>query len=134
MRALTLVIAIIVLVGAVFLLTSGNNDNGQVNENPTADVTDINAGSSGSNASVSYDIKIDNFAFSIETLSIKRGDSVTWTNVESASHTITSDGNTELSSQPLSQGKSYTHKFRSQGTYAYHCAFHPEMKGKIIVS
>jgi plastocyanin len=53
--------------------------------------------------------------------------------MDSVMHTATSDSGSELASTSLSKGESYTHTFTTPGTYNYHCAVHPSMKGKIIV-
>lgn len=79
-------------------------------------------------------IEISNFAFSPNTLTIGIGDTVTWTNKDSAVHTIVSDSGTEINSGSLANGASYSHTFTSAGTYDYHCSIHTSMKGKVIVS
>lgn len=81
-----------------------------------------------------YNIEISGFAFNPSTLTIKVGDSVTWTNGDSATHTIISDSGTELGSQPTSSGGIYSHTFNTAGTYDYHCSIHTSMKGKVIVA
>lgn len=91
------------------------------------------AENSGANLPASYDIQIKGFAFSPSALSIKVGDGVTWTNMDSAPHTITSDSGNELDSETLSKGNNYSHTFTTAGTYEYHCGFHPGMKATIIV-
>lgn len=78
-------------------------------------------------------VEISNFAFSPSTLTVKAGDSVTWTNKDSVSHTITSDSGSELGSSPISSGGTYSHTFNTAGTYSYHCSIHVSMKGTVIV-
>ena len=95
----------------------------------TANTVTTSQASQASQASVT----IQNFAFSPETTTIKVGGSITWTNKDSAPHTITSDNGTQLNSQRLSQSQSYSHTFNQKGTYNYHCSVHPGMKGTIIV-
>ena len=77
-----------------------------------------------------YTVNIQNFAFSPASISINVGDTIVWTNYDSAPHQIAGNG---LSSSPLSNGQSYSFKFSSAGTYSYHCAIHPSMTGSIIV-
>ena len=81
-----------------------------------------------------YMINIANFAFSPSTLTIKSGDSVTWTNKDSSAHTVTSDSGNELDSERISNGQIYTHVFAQAGTYSYHCTPHPRMKATIVVT
>src|SRR3989344_781028 len=72
---------------------------------------------------------IKNFAFSPQTITIKAGSTVIWTNKDSTSHTITSNSGNELNSQLLSIEGAYTHTFNQKGTFNYHCTPHPSMKG-----
>lgn len=81
----------------------------------------------------SSSIDISNYAFVPTPLTINVGDTVTWTNKDSAPHTVTSDSGSELSSGSLSNGQTYTHTFTTAGTYNYHCSVHSMMKGEIIV-
>lgn len=88
---------------------------------------------SGGNTSTGNNIEIKNFAFSPSTLTIKVGETVTWTNNDSTSHTVTSDSGNELSSGSISPSQTYSHTFNTAGTFDYHCSIHSSMKGKIIV-
>src|ERR1035437_7853093 len=54
-------------------------------------------------SSVSVDIR--NFAFSPSTLEVKVGTKVTWTNNDTAPHTVTSDAGSLLQSPTLSSGQ-----------------------------
>ena len=78
-------------------------------------------------------VTISNFAFTPSELKVKVGDTVTWTNKDSAPHTVTSDSGSELASQSLSKGQTYSHTFSQAGTYSYHCSIHTGMKAKVIV-
>ena len=82
---------------------------------------------------ISYTVNISGFRFSPQILTIKIGDSVAWTNADSASHTVTSDSGSELDSNYLSNGEIYSHTFTQIGEFDYHCAPHPYMKGTVIV-
>ncbi|MFA4850426.1 MAG: cupredoxin family copper-binding protein [Methanoregula sp.] len=80
-------------------------------------------------------IAIKNFAFVPTPLTVKSGTTVTWTNQDSAPHTIVSDTGSPVSivSDSLSTGASFTFTFTQPGTYTYHCSIHPSMKGTVIV-
>ena len=80
-----------------------------------------------------YNVSIQNVAFSPSTLTIHVGDTVVWTNKDSVIHTVTSDTGTELNSANLSNGETYSHTFNQAGTFNYHCTVHPMMKAKVIV-
>jgi plastocyanin len=88
-------------------------------------------------------VKIANFAFDPATLTIKSGVTVTWTNNDSVTHTVTStdrDGvganTTSLFDSSLNPGASFSYTFTKTGTYFYECTIHasmPSMHAKVIV-
>ena len=71
-------------------------------------------------------------AFDPATVTIKAGESVTWTNEDSASHTVVGD-NGEFESDSLSKGDTFSFTFDAAGTYAYHCSIHSSMKATVTV-
>lgn len=78
---------------------------------------------------------LQNYAFNPSTISVKAGTTVTWTNQDNTAHKIVSDtGQHELESNDMIKGEIYEHTFNTAGTYTYHCAIHPSMKGTVIVS
>jgi plastocyanin len=80
------------------------------------------------------DVTIQGFAFSPFDLKINKGDTVIWTNKDSASHTVTSDSGSELASGTLATGQTYSHTFNEAGTFNYHCGIHLTMKARVEVS
>ena len=77
-------------------------------------------------------VVIANYAYSPQTLNVHIGDTVTWTNQDSAGHSATADDGS-FDTGVLSQGQSGTATFTKAGQYAYHCSVHPNMQGTIIV-
>jgi plastocyanin len=77
-------------------------------------------------------VTIANFAFSPPMLTVTSGDTVTWTNEDSAAHTATS-ATGAFDSGDLAQGESFSFTFTTPGTYAYICSPHPDMTGQIVV-
>lgn len=91
-------------------------------------------GTGGTGGAQTHSVSINNFAFSPASLTINKGDTVVWTNMQSGTpHTVTSDSGSELGSGQLSTGSSYSHTFNTAGTFAYHCSIHPTMHGTVIV-
>jgi plastocyanin len=86
-----------------------------------------------SNEAGTYEVVIANFAYSPAELTIKVGESVTFTNQDSAPHTATARERDVLQTGRLDQGESITITFDTPGTYEYFCEFHPNMSGTIIV-
>mgnify|MGYP001615800071 CR=1 FL=1 len=84
-------------------------------------------------APASVSISISGFKFSPQSVSVKKGTKVTWTNQDSAGHTVTGD-NGGPNSSLLNQGGTYSYTFDAVGTYKYHCSPHPFMTGEVRVS
>jgi plastocyanin len=76
---------------------------------------------------------IQNVAFSPTSITVARGSTVTWTNLDGMAHTVTADDGS-WGSGSLGHGASYSHVFTSPGSYTYHCAIHPFMKGTVMVT
>jgi len=77
-------------------------------------------------------INMQNFAFSPDTLTIKAGTTVTWTNQDDATHTVTSYTGL-FDSGNLGKGDTFSYTFTQPGTYKYHCVTHANMVATIIV-
>jgi plastocyanin len=68
------------------------------------------------------------------TLVIGVNNTVTWTNNDSAHHTVTSvSGNGSISSGDMAPGATFTYTFTTPGTYQYLCVYHSWMTGTITV-
>ena len=77
-------------------------------------------------------VSIVNMAFSSASLTVSVGSTVTWTNNDNMTHTVTADDNS-FDSGNILVGNKYSKVFSTAGTYTYHCTIHPNMKGTIIV-
>ena len=78
------------------------------------------------------EVTIADFAFDPAELEVAAGATVTWTNNDSATHTVESDDET-LMSDDLPNGATYEMTFDEPGTYEYVCGIHPNMAGTVIV-
>jgi plastocyanin len=78
-------------------------------------------------------VRIAGFAFSPATRSAKVGDSLTWTNKDRTTHTVTADKGA-FDAGGLAPGKSFSFTFDQAGTFAYHCKIHPRMTGTVTVT
>jgi plastocyanin len=77
-------------------------------------------------------VVIKSTAFDPATVTIKVGESVTWTNQDPINHTVVAD-NGEFKSGELANGDTFSFTFDKAGTYAYHCSIHPSMKATVVV-
>ena len=78
-------------------------------------------------------VSIDNFSFGPQTLTVKAGTTVTWTNRDDIPHGIASSNNAFKKSGALDTDDSYSFTFTTPGTYQYFCYLHPHMVGSIVV-
>ncbi len=77
-------------------------------------------------------VAIKDFLYKPENVTVSAGDSISFTNEDSANHTATAnDGSFDTGT--LEQGDSKSLTFDEPGTYAYICSFHPFMTGEVTV-
>jgi plastocyanin len=84
-------------------------------------------------ASPAAAISIDNFTFTPQTVTVKAGTTVTWTNKDDIPHGIAATNNAFARSKALDTDDSYSFTFTTPGTYQYFCYVHPHMTGTIVV-
>lgn len=76
-------------------------------------------------------VSIDNFTFSPASITVKVGDTVTWTNRDDIPHVVVSAG--KFRSKALDTDNSFSFTFTTAGDYPYFCSLHPHMTGAIKV-
>lgn len=77
-------------------------------------------------------MNMQNFAYQYATMQVRAGTSVTWTNRDSAPHSVTFK-NGMKDSGLLYQGQSFSYTFNTPGTYQYYCTVHPYMVATVTV-
>ena len=80
----------------------------------------------------SYQVEINNYKYIPDTLSIKKDDTVIWTNKHNIAHTVT-DRNLKFDSNTLKPNETFSYTFKEPGKYDYYCRIHPSVEGKIEV-
>ena len=75
---------------------------------------------------------IEGTRFEPETLSVRRGDSVVWTNKDPFPHTATAL-NGGFDSKNIAPNKSWRYKTKKSGVFPYFCTLHPMMKATLRV-
>lgn len=91
--------------------------------------TEATGGCAGSGGEA---VQIADFSFIPAEATTSVGGTVTWTNADSAPHTVTfDDGGPDCGR--LNNGASVSRTFDSAGTFAYHCSIHPSMRGSVVV-
>ena len=76
-------------------------------------------------------IHIDNFVFEPAQLTVKAGQTVTWTNRDDIPHTVVCAG--KFRSKTMDTDGTFSFTFTSAGEYKYFCSLHPHMTGAVKV-
>ncbi len=121
--------------GSLFLLagcSSGNGSSSSSGSTPTPVGTGAKASASTATGGM---ITIQNFSFSPANLSVAAGTTVTVTNKDSVTHTVTAgDSPKSFDTGNVPAGSTTTFKAPTKaGSYAYTCTIHPYMHGTLTV-
>lgn len=120
-----IIVAVVAVSGVITLALASSNHK-----------TSATANSNNSAAVATNIVNIKNYMFAPAAIKVAPGSTVTWTNQDDVSHTITADTASidSPSSMDIAKGQSYSFQFKVAGTYSYHCFPHPYMHGSVIVS
>lgn len=77
-------------------------------------------------------VQMHQFKFEPAQLTVPVGATVTWTNTDEETHTVTATDRAYTSSG-LEHGETFSHRFTAPGTYTYFCALHPHMTATVVV-
>ena len=78
------------------------------------------------------EVKIDNFTFNPQQVTVNGGDTVTWVNHDDIPHTVTSK-TFIFKSKAMDTDDKFSFTFATPGSFPYFCALHPHMTGTIVV-
>jgi plastocyanin len=77
-------------------------------------------------------VRIENFSFVPDTITVPVGTTITWENGDDIPHSIVLSDKS-FRSKPLDTHDTAMFKFTKVGEITYFCGLHPHMQGKIIV-
>jgi plastocyanin len=83
-------------------------------------------------SSATAEVKIDNFSFGPQTLTVAVGTTVTWINHDDIPHKVVSTDDV-FKSKVLDTDEKFSYTFAKAGTYPYFCSIHPKMTGTVVV-
>lgn len=78
-------------------------------------------------------VSIKATGFAPKTVTIAGGDTVTWKNVDTVSHQVVANNGAFASGQ-IGPNRIYAKRIDTPGTYGYHDALHPTLKGTVKVT
>jgi len=94
--------------------------------------------SSTSTSASAGGVVIRTFAFGPQSITVKAGSTVTWTNQDAILHTVTAgtpaNPGTAFDAKLDGVGSTFSFTFSKPGTYPYHCSIHEVMRGVITVT
>ncbi len=139
------IVVVLVLIIGGWLLTRPSQ---QVSQTPQATDNPVSTSTPASTSTATPDaamtaqknlVKISSDGFTPKSITIKLGDTITWTNVDTENHTVNSDNHpTHLLYPFLNLGKILPGESKSvtpatAGTFTYHDHLNPSLTGSITV-
>jgi plastocyanin len=88
------------------------------------------AAPSGASAAV----VMKNIQFAPKALTVKVGQTITWTNQDSVDHNVTATGGASFRSSNFGQGGTYKYRATTPGKISYVCTLHPGMAATLTVT
>lgn len=131
-------VVVVIAIGAGVALVANSSKN-----NTSGNMANMNGKTAKSTASTdtakaveASTVTVQNYAFDAPIIKVKVGTTVTWTNKDGVKHSIAPDSpSADFADGPLfGNGQTYSYTFKKAGTYSYHCAPHPYMKGAVVVT
>ena len=122
---------ILMLISALMLSSCSLGIRKMLGMAPTAQPAKVKATKPASNANA---VSITSANFTPHNLDVAAGTTVSWTNNDTAPHSVTSDKAGIFDSGPINPGASFTFTFAQAGTFPYHSTGEANiLSGTIIV-
>lgn len=128
------IIATVLVVGIVGVVVLAMNRGTDSNTVPLNENTSSQPGTNDEKSGEMITIK--DYKYGPETLTVKKGTTVTWTNQDSVGHTVTANDTSQggPDSKLLKKGETFSYTFDEVGEFPYFCAPHPYMKASVTVT
>ena len=124
---------IVTLLACVAIAGCGSSSSSSGSSSTSTPAPATTASSSSASSSGGVTVKAAGFAFNPTSVTVKKGQKVTWTNGDPAPHNVTSSDGT-IKSKDFGNGQSFTYTATKPGTFHYICTIHPQMKATLIVT
>jgi plastocyanin len=97
------------------------------------DDNNSNSNGGGSEPPAQSTVGMKNIKFQPESIRVKVGQEITWTNDESVPHDVAATSGADFQSETFGQGGTFKFTPAKAGTIEYECTLHPGMDGTIEV-
>ncbi|MCW2987807.1 MAG: plastocyanin [Solirubrobacterales bacterium] len=125
-----------VLIALAFALaacgSSGDSTSTAGESSATTTEAGGNAPAPSGKAARAAKVKIVEFVYGPDPVTVQVGGKVTWQNEDIAPHTATADDGS-FDTGTIEQGKIKSETFKQPGTFTYFCEIHPTMHGTVEV-
>ncbi len=141
-RALKALLLPVLVVIALGLAACGDDDDETTTEPATTETTTeaeetteaggASAPAPSGEAKQAEKVKIVEFTYQPDPVTVQEGGKVIWQNEDAAPHTATADDGS-FDTGTIEQGKLGSETFKDAGSYPYFCEIHPDMRGTVEV-
>lgn len=90
-------------------------------------------GGGGDSGGGGAEASMEGIQFVPSEVTVKVGETVTWTNNDSVGHDVTADEFSSGAAGGIAGGQTFEHTFEEAGTFDYVCTVHPGMDGTVQV-
>ncbi|HEU4393739.1 MAG TPA: cupredoxin family copper-binding protein [Solirubrobacterales bacterium] len=143
MRPKALLVSALLVFAVAFALSACGGDDNSTESTATETTTETTesgggAESGGSTPAPSGEaaraekVKIVEFTYQPDPVTVQVGGKVIWQNEDAAPHTATADDGS-FDTGTIEQGKLESETFKEAGSFPYFCEIHPDMRGTVEV-
>ena len=128
-------LAPVLIVLAFALVACGDSGDDSTESSASSDTTSESSGNApapSGEAVRAAKVKIVEFVYDPDPVTVQVGGKVIWQNEDTAPHTATADDDS-FDTGTLERGKIKSETFKRAGTFTYFCEIHPTMHGTVEV-
>ena len=119
------ILTALLMFGIIFAAGSGCGSSG-------SDGSGSDGGGATTVSGNTAEVRMQGSTFAPADLTVEKGTTVTWSNDDSTTHTVTANSKV-FNSGNLNKGQNFGYTFNESGAFEYACTIHPSMKGKVTV-
>lgn len=123
---------VLLVLGLAACGSSGDSSTGNSVSSDTGSETSGSAPAPSGEATRAGKVKIVEFVYEPDPVTVQVGGKVIWQNEDTAPHTATADDGS-FDTGTIERGKIKSETFKQAGTFTYFCQIHPTMHGSVEV-